>query len=291
MTKFITTIAILLWLANAPLAQAPASEIASQATHKLEEIQHHLKHLKAQVEAALSAASAGKEAADKEAEAIKKARTKDASDEADKDDEQPTELQEAMGKMHIAIVELHQQLQSAGEKLAAAHDKAAAIAPSRVAIALAVQKQAFDQAGKERDPKVAESGYGNVAKALGKSPFAGWHGAARLKALAAFKRADLMVRRGKQMQRSRRRGAGESLLKAAAKEFEQLVNGPDFEGEWGTSLHACALRRSVGIYGAFYERYIGSLNNPRVAKVLKPGADAARDKGWNLESGQLTRPS
>jgi len=236
-------------------AQDPVStEQLARAVHETELMLGKLSAMLEHAEAAAKGAQQSGEAA--EAEDLKAAAAK---------------LAEAVGQLQSAAV-------AAQLAVEAAHAEASKLAPSPVAAALAAQEVAFDAAVRARDPEDAEKGFAAVAAALDEPLFADHEGARRLRAMARFQENEALKSRAVLwLDQSRKRVQGEQLLRDACEGYEALVDGPDFSGPWGTSLHAAALRKVIGIEGAFFERYVRYRQDPKVWRRVKSKAQACSD--------------
>ena len=280
-------------LATAATSQATPIERASQTTHHLEVLEHDLDEFLARLTAAMEHADAAFKAAQVEA--------RDA-EETGKADIAKRRLETAT-LAASTLTRLSQQIELAQAKLTTARKAASEIAKSERGRELAElqrqkdaeitahnkrvqkQEQAFADALTLRSLKDTQKAYKRIEAACSKPPLGDTLEGRRLKALALYLQADGYVRQYRSAS-GLRRSAEEQDLKAAVKLLddvvEELAGDGSYSGSWGSSLSAAALRRAIGIQGAFYERYIAFKKRSRRADRFQEMANKAKTSALDL---------
>jgi hypothetical protein len=147
------------------------------------------------------------------------------------------------------------------------------------------QEDAFTAAAKLRSLKDAQKAYKRIQSACSTSPLGGTLEGRRMKALALYLQADHFVRAYRSGSGLRRSAAEQGLRKAvkmANEAVETLKDDDNYAGSWGSSLSAAALRRAIGIHGAFYERYMRFKKESREPKRFQEMATKAQKSAMEL---------
>lgn len=259
-------------IVNTATSQASPIEQASQTTHHLEVLEQDLRAFLARLTAARKHAD----------EALENAQA-DAKDADDKTADVKDQAEAAKSRLETAtlaastLAQLSQQFELAKSELIKARRAASEIAKSERGRKLAElqrqkdaeaaahkkrvkeQEQAFAAALTLRSLKDTQKAYKDIQEACSKPPLGDTLEGRRLKALALYLQADGHVREYRSASGLSRTAEEQRLKKAVDlldDVVEALAGDGSYSGSWGSSLSAAALRRAIGIQGAFYERYM-----------------------------------
>ena len=272
-----------------PIEQAAPIVQASQTTH-------HLEELEKQVSALLKRFQAAQLHAD---QSVKAAKSEVQKSDSTIDKSTAEQRIETATLAASTLEQLTKTLESVRSKTSGLRQAASKIAKSERGRKLAelqrkqaaeitaheqrVQEQehAFTAAANLRSLKDVQKAYKRIQNACSKPPLGDTLEGRRMKALALYLQADRYVRAygsGSGLRRSAAEQGLRTAVKMANEAVETLkkeAKDAHYAGSWGSSLSAAALRREIGIHGAFYERYMRLKKESREPKRFQEMATKA----------------